>query len=155
MTPAAARALVTARIAALTPDVGYAQGTAAWVEALVPLIPEFEPEPKAHLSFFVDDRQQSLKRTRANSGEQLLVNTPARIRFLFRLRPNSRKDDWDAASDAARAVWRQLLSESGSWNGDLNVFPPDGVFCERSVIGDAAFCLVTLTLQLEHFTEAV
>ena len=155
MTQGEARQLVTARLAALTPAVGYAQNSTAWVESVVPLVPEFEPEPKSHLSFFVDDRDMSLKPTREGVNGQLLALSLYRLRFLFRLRPNSRITDWDAASDAARAVWRHLLTESGSWNGDLNLSPAEAGFVTRSIVGDAAFCVVTVALVAEYFTEAV
>ena len=155
MTPAEVRQLVTARIVALTPDAGYSQGQAAWVQSVIPLVPEFEPEPMALLSFFVDDLDMSLLPSREVANGELLVSGTLRVRFLIRLRPNSRIADWDGASTAARAIWRHLLTESGSWNGELNVLPVEAGFCTRTVVGDQAFCVVTHSFIGEYFTEAV
>ena len=155
MTPAEARQLVTTRITTLSPGAGYAQGATAWVESVVPLVPEFDPEPKAHLSFFVDDRDLSLMPSRQGTNGELLVIATHRVRFLFRLRPNSRVADWDSASDAARALWRHLLTEAAAWTGALNLSPVEGGFVTRAIVGDAAFCVVTVVFVAQYFSEAV
>jgi hypothetical protein len=144
MTPASARQAITERIAALVVS-GY-EGD-AWTEARVPLVPEYDPEPKAQLSFFVDNRQITILPTRANALEPLLVGSVWTVRFLYRLRANARISDWDG-SDAARvALWKHLLS----WESELRLSPaPD--FSTSRILGD--WVVVETRFLVKFYSDA-
>ena len=132
MTPADARQAITARIEALVPTSGYLQGSESWMEASVPLVPEFTPEPAAQLSFFVDNRSLTLTSTRQSATEELLFGGIWVVRFLYRLRSSDRVGDWDRCTAAEVALWQQLLG----WNvANLRlVAAPD--FLSRRILGD-------------------
>lgn len=151
MTPYAARQAITARIAALVVDASYQQSTTdAWTEGKVPLIPELTPEPAAHLSFFVDDRNLSLSRSRANSAELLYVRSTWTVRFLSRMRAADRVGDWDKANAAAVALWKWLLASG--WTTEIGITPSDN-FSTIQVLGD--FLAVSLSFEFTFATEAV
>jgi hypothetical protein len=151
MTPYEVRQAITTRIAALPVAAGYQQSaTDAWTEAKVPLIPELTPEPAAHLSFFVDNRNLSLTRSRANSSELLYVQSTWTIRFLSRMRAADRVGDWDKANAATVALWKWLLASG--WTTEIGITPADN-FSTIQVVGD--FLAVSLNFELTFATEAV
>lgn len=153
MTPAEARQTITARIAALTVDPGYQQSnTDAWTESKVPLVPELTPEPAAHLSFFVDNRRISLLQTRQNASQDLLINAPVTIRFLYRMRASNRVGDWDGADAARVALWKWLLNGWEETYG-LNINPSEPDLSTFQVIGD--WIAVSLTIVCTYYSEAV
>lgn len=149
MTPAEARQAITTRIAELVPDAAYLQTAGeAWTESRVPLVPEYDPEPKAQLSFFVDNRQITILPTRANALEQILIGSVWTIRFLYRMRAQDRVGDWDR-SDAARvALWKHLLS----WVSEIRLSPsPD--FSSTRPLQD--WVVVELRFLTEFYCDAV
>lgn len=151
MTPYAVRQAITTRIAALAVDASYQQSaTDAWTQGKVPLIPELTPEPAAHLSFFVDNRNLSLSGSRANTAEQLYVRSTWTIRFLSRMRPADRVGDWDKANAAAVALWKWLLAEG--WTTEIGITPSDN-FSTVQVLGD--FLAVSLNFDFTFATEAI
>lgn len=153
MTPAEARQTITARIVALTVDPGYQQSnTDAWTESKVPLVPELTPEPAAHLSFFVDNRRISLLQTRQNASQDLLINAPVTIRFLYRMRASNRVGDWDGADAARVALWKWLLNGWEETYG-LNINPSEPDLSTFQVIGD--WIAVSLTIVCTYYSEAV
>lgn len=153
MTPAAARQTITSRIAALTVDSSYRQSDSdAWTESKVPLVPELTPEPAAHLSFFVDNRRISLLQTRENAAQDLLVNQPVTIRFLYRMRSSNRVGDWDSADAARVALWKWLLDGWEETYG-LNINPSEPDFSTFQVIGD--WIAVSLVFVCTYYSEAV
>jgi hypothetical protein len=153
MTPAEARQTITARIAALAVDPAYQQSsTDAWTESKVPLVPELTPEPAAHLSFFVDNRRISLLQTRQNASQDLLINAPITIRFLYRMRASNRVGDWDGADVARVALWKWLLNGWEEAYG-LNINPSEPDLSTFQVIGD--WIAVSLTIVCTYYSEAV
>jgi len=151
-TPSQVRGYITAQIAAIVVDSSYQQSaTDAWRESKVPLMPEFTPEPAEQLSFFVDNRRLTLADTRANSAEELLVNGPMLIRFLYRLRAASRVADWDKADAARVALWKSLLSGWESAYG-MNITPADQ-FSDIQVLGD--WLAVSIGINVQFYTPAV
>lgn len=153
MTPGETRQAITARIAALPVDPSYQQSaTDAWRESAVPLVPERDPEPAAQLTFFVDNRRISLLQTRQNASQDLLINAPVVIRFLYRMRPSDRVGDWDRADAARVALWKWLLN---GWEEDLelNINPSEPDMSTFQVIGD--WIAVSLTIVCSYYTEAV
>lgn len=151
MTPYEARQAVTTRVAALAVDSTYQQSaTDAWTEGKVPLIPELTPEPAAHLSFFVDNRNVALTRSRSNAAELLYVRSTWTIRFLSRMRAADRVGDWDKANAAAVALWRWLLASG--WTTEIGITPADN-FSTIQVLGD--FLAVSLSFEFTFATEAV
>jgi hypothetical protein len=153
VTPAEARQTITARIVALTVDPGYQQSnTDAWTESKVPLVPELTPEPAAHLSFFVDNRRISLLQTRQNASQDLLINAPVTIRFLYRMRASNRVGDWDGADAARVALWKWLLNGWEETYG-LNINPSEPDLSTFQVIGD--WIAVSLTIVCTYYSEAV
>jgi hypothetical protein len=141
-TPQAVRQEITAKIEEISVSAAYRQSaTDAWREAKAPLVVELTPEPLAHLSFFVDDRELRLARTRQNAAEDLRATAPLTIRFLCRLRPNNRVQDWDAAHAALIALVQQLTA----WQPELfDLRWEDGVASGRIVQGDYLVCEVHL-----------
>ena len=154
MEPEAVQALITARIVALAPTSDYYQQTTdAWRESNVPLIPAYDPDPLAHLSFFVDD---SIGRLRPNSeapSDSLFFSSPIEVQFLARIRASDRIPDWHRATKALRALWRQLLSFSADWSGDMTLIG-DPNFYDRRVVGtgDYVVCRLRLTAIYESST---
>ena len=151
MTPSEVRQAITTRIAALPVDSSYGStATDAWREAKVPLVPEYDPEPAAHLSFFVDNRNLNLNRSRANASEQLYPRTIWTIRFLSRMRATARVDDWDKADVARVDLWKWLLASG--WTTEFGITPAD-TFSTFQIIGD--WVAVNLSFEITFSTEAV
>lgn len=153
MTPAEARQAITAHISVLAVDAAYQQsGTDAWKEALVPLVPERDPEPLAHLSFFVDNRRIALLQTRENAAQDMLINSTITIRFLYRMRAANRVGDWDGADAARVALWKWLLN---GWEEEfgLNINPAEPELSTFQVLGD--WIAVSLAITCTYYTEAV
>jgi len=141
-TPDAVRQALTARIARLVVDsscltsgplgvastvMGYAQAsTDAWREAEEPLLPEIEPSIRAHLSYFVDDRNtDDTLRSRSTHDDQPLVRSEVVVRFLYAVRPGAnRKPDWDRAARAGAALIGHVLQDY-AWGVDLIVQRPN------------------------------
>lgn len=166
--PDLVRQAITARISALVVDAtcltsgplgvastvtGYAQSTTdTWQEAEEPLVPELEPSTRAHLSFFVDDRDvDDTMRSRSTHGDEPLVRAPLIVRFLYRVRPMSnRKPDWDRASRAGRALLAHLLHDH-AWTVDLVLQRPNsGQLIRRVPIagdGDGNFLAVEVRVD--------
>ena len=114
------RQALTARIAALSPSNGYSSGatgygqaaTDAWRESEEPLFPEWEPGTRAHLGFFVDDRElEDTRGAQSTTNDEPIVTAPLVIRFNARIRGGKKHEDWDAAGKAALHVLRSLLVE--------------------------------------------
>lgn len=116
MTHEQARAIITARIAALATSTTYADSSfaldgIAWAESPVPLVPEYDPptDTLAPLAFWVDNRRIGLRPTRSGH-DPLFVRAPIMIRFLYPIRehgpPNS---DWGRAAYALEALVNQIL----------------------------------------------
>jgi len=153
VTPAEARQTITARIVALAVDLSYRQSpTDAWTESKVPLVPELTPEPAAHLSFFVDNRRIGLLQTRQNASQDLLINSPITIRFLYRMRASNRVGDWDGADAARVSLWKWLLDGWEETYG-LNINPSEPDFSTFPVIGD--WIAVSLIIVCTYYSEAV
>lgn len=140
--PDLVRQAVTARILELVVDTsqlssttaGYAHATTdTWREAEEPLIPEMEPSTRAHLAFFVDDRDvNDTRTTRSSRADQPVAVAPLVVRFLARMRSGAnRKADWDRAARAARALLAHLLTESSSSESYLLQAPASGQIVRR------------------------
>lgn len=150
MTPSEVRQAITERITALTVDATYGTATDAWRESKVPLVPEYDPEPAAHLAFFVDNRNLFLTRSRANAYEQLYPRTVWTVRFLSRMRAAARVDDWDKADVARVALWKWILASG--WTTEIGITPADN-FSTFQIIGD--WVAVNLSFEITFSTEAV
>lgn len=149
--PSDVRALVNARVAALTPSSSYYhQATDQWAESSIPLIPELDPGPIEHLRFFVDDRTVNQRESRNSSGDNTFVDTTLAVRFCYRMRPHDRVTDWDGASKAAMALRRQLLADD--WSGDVTI-RPDPQVLTRQVYGDVI--VVTVYVGALYFTATL
>lgn len=150
ITPWEVRQQITARIVALVVDASYQQNAAdAWRESKNPLIPEFMPEPAAHLAFFVDNRDGQIALTRQNAGEAIRFETPVIVRYLSRLRPDARVSDWDMAQKALVYLIQHLLG----WQPaeiDLSLSP--GAYASRVVGAD--YVAVELRLTVIYQTTA-
>lgn len=119
--PSQVRQAVTTRILALQPTDGYTAGRTgyahaagdAWRAAEEPLFPEWEPTTRAHLGFFVDDRELiDTARSRSTVEDEPIVDAPLVVRFNYRIRGiGKRIADWDAAGAAGVHVLRHLLAE--------------------------------------------
>jgi hypothetical protein len=125
--PYEVRQAITARILALTPTNGYGAGASgyaqtandAWREAADPLFPEWEPQTRQHLSFFVDDRDLEDTIGARGHDDHPVMGAPLVVRFLASWRPMSRKVDWDAAGKAGAHLYRHLLADG--WTQDFEV----------------------------------
>lgn len=144
------RAAIVARIEALTPS-GYSQDNDdAWRESETPLIPEFMPEHLAHLAFWLDDRDGTTVPSRENSAEAIELRPRLTVRFLARLRPNSRNDDWVLAQRAQMALIRQL----NNWQpAEFDILLDDAIYTSRVVGNDYLAC--ELRLRAVYQTSAV
>lgn len=114
MSPEAVRVALAQRIAALpVEDSGYGHlPDDAWHESTVPLVPEWEPENRSHLAFWVDDRQHDDQfPSHSGPNQSVEARSPVVIRFLFEQRPGSRTEDWDGAVVAARHLLSDLLGD--------------------------------------------
>jgi hypothetical protein len=118
--PQTVRQAITARIAALSPSDGYSSGavgyaqasTDAWRESEDPLFPEWEPSLRAHLSFFVDDRDLvDTLQTAGTLDDEPVTVAPVVVRFNFRIRGGRKTEDWDAAAEAGRCLLGHLLAD--------------------------------------------
>jgi hypothetical protein len=145
--PEEVRQILTNRIADLAVVSSYRQGDGdRWQEATEPLVPEWEPATRAHLSFFVDDRDLlDTQRTRSTIDDQPLVQAPMVIRFLYRVRPlrptalddRPKVADWDRAALAGRHLLRELLSTSADAGGDSDdEGEADGWTADINIIAD-------------------
>lgn len=123
------------RILGLVVSDGYTTDTSegyghsardAWSEAEYPLLPQYEADSLAHLSFAVLDEEQiegvgsvNLDVDREPLGRQLV-----RVRYLFETRPARWWDDWDAAADAGRAIAEALLDDDlglSAWDATVSL----------------------------------
>ena len=113
--PAEVRALITARLEALTPLSSYTQDTAdAWRASALPIAPEYAaPSPLGHLLFWVDDRDTALLETSGHQPDYIdgaQVAAPVTVRFLAQLRAKNRDPDWDVAGRAALHALQHLAA---------------------------------------------
>jgi len=144
------RQQITTRIAALTVAAAYQQNAAdAWRETKNPLIPEFMPEPAAHLAFFVDNRDGQIAMTRQNTLEAVRFEAPVTVRFLSRLRPDARVSDWDMAQKALVALLQWLLVWQPD-DFDLSISP--GAYASRVVGAD--YVAVELRITAIYLTSS-
>lgn len=151
MFPDEVRALLTARIAAMSVLDSYRQTSDdAWRESEDPLVPELAPLPGTHLCFFVDDRTVDDTGTAQSTWQDApQVWSPVVVRFMFGLRPASRKTDWDAAGRAAVHVLRQLLADG--WSEDVNVQRPAGSrVVSRSIAEPSDWVVVEVRVQVHY-----
>lgn len=150
MTPWEVRQQITTRIAALVVDPSYQQNAAdAWRESKNPLIPEFMPEPAAHLAFFVDNRDGQIAPTRQNAGEAIRFEAPIIVRYLSRLRPDARVSDWDMAQKALVHLIQHLL---GWQPADIDLSLSPSTYASRVVGAD--YVAVELRLTVIYQTPA-
>jgi hypothetical protein len=153
MEPWEVSAAITARIEALVPDASYRQDADdAWRQCEQPLIPELAPEHLAHLSFWVDDRDGSTIPSRQNADEMIEMRPRVVVRFLARLRPNSRNDDWTRGQRALVYLLRHL--NTAAWQtGDLTILLDEPIYSMRVVGNDYIAC--ELRLRACYQTPAV
>lgn len=150
MYPAQIREAITNRIAAIVvPDLYRQTANDAYSEAIDPLLPEYDPSSTVHLSFFVDDRDienSENSRSRVDYRELPLVQAPVTIRFLYHVRPMSRKIDWDGSSSAATHVLRELLSEP--WDGIDLILRPERRMISRIPLSNDVGEFVSVEVRL-------
>lgn len=97
-----------------TPRSSYAHKVGdAWRRSQHPLLPEWEPDPVAHLAFYVDDRDLDAL-DMASLSAPALTDEPSRapivVRFLFELLARRTHEDWQAAATAAAHLRGWLLA---------------------------------------------
>ena len=118
-TPATVRAAITSRIAGLSVPSSLQQAdTDALREADEPFMPGWEPSPRAHLAFFVDDRAlDSIDGSPHYDGE-IEVDAPIVIRVLHAARPfaTDARTDWD--NSGALGIWLLGRLLDSSWTSD-------------------------------------
>ena len=140
------RQQITERITALSPDASYQQlATDAWIETKAPLIPEIMPDPLSNLAFFCDDRALRLLTGRQSAADGLRVEATVIVRFLYRLRTQTRVDDWDRAAKAAHALVVQL---DGWQPADFDLYLENSAI-DRQVLTD--FVAVSLRFTVQYF----
>lgn len=163
--PDLVRQAITARIAELVVDTtcltsgtagaaslvsGYAQATTdAWQEAEEPLIPEVEPQTRAHLSFFVDDRNtDDTKQSRSTHDDEPLTRNELVVRFLYQMRPGAnRKPDWDRAARAGRVLLGHLLTDH-RWDPAMHLQRPNsGQLLRRFPVAGGEFLAVEVRVD--------
>lgn len=112
-TPELVRQAIAARIESMpVADAYQHQAGDAWRESEIPLVPEWAPAGRAHLSFGVDDRStDDLNETFSSLAEAPLIEAPVVVRVNFEVRPDQMRQDWDAAAVAGRHLVRWLLEE--------------------------------------------
>lgn len=145
--PGDVRDAITDRIEAMTPLAGYSWGSDdAWSESEVALVPEWQADTQAHLSFFVDDREAEVDTTTRQlvaPDDTMMVVSPMVIRFLFQIRPDQRKTDWDASARAAVHVLREVCRDE--YDIDL-ICIPDRRVMSRIPLGVAEFLAVEVRI---------
>lgn len=142
-------AAIVDRIEALTPS-GYTQDADdAWRQSETPLIPELMPEQIAHLAFWVDDRDGTAIASRQNSDEAIEMRPRLVVRFLARLRPNSRNGDWILGQKALLALLRWL---NGWQPAEFDILLDDPLYSMRVVGNDYLAC--ELRLRAVYQTSA-
>ena len=157
--PDLVRQAITAHIARLAVDTsqlssttaGYAHATTdTWREAEEPLVPEVEPSPRAHLAFFVDDRDlDDTLRSRSTTDDEPVVKAALVVRFLARMRPGAnRKPDWDRAGRAARTLFAHLIPDM-AWEPEMLIQrPSSGQILRRFPVGDGEFLGVEVRVDV-------
>lgn len=86
-------------------------GAESFQEATEPLMPEWEPATRAHLSFFVDDREtEDIDGFRNNAAEGMWIRVPAVVRVLFevRLGTENAREDWRQSARLASWLLGQI-----------------------------------------------
>ena len=143
-------AAIVARIEALIPS-GYTQDADdAWRQTETPLIPEFMPEHLAHLAFWLDDRDGGTIHSRQNADDAIEMRPRLVVRFLARLRPNSRNADWGLGQTAMMALLREL----NNWQpAEFDILLDDAIYTSRVVGNDYLAC--ELRLRAVYQTSAV
>jgi len=120
--PDEVRQKITARISALPVSSLYGGTNDAWRESLDPLVQEWDPNTRAHLNFFVDDRtidHSETTRATARYGDAPYVDGSVLVRYLFALPPKNRVAAWDASAISATHLTTWLLQEV--WQGDIHL----------------------------------
>jgi len=121
--PDQVRQAITSRIRALTASSLYAGENDAWRESLDPLVQEWDPNTRAHLNFFVDDRDidiNELTRGTVSRGDAPYIDSQIVVRYLFNLPPKNRVNAWDASMISATHLTSWLIEES--WQDEIHVF---------------------------------
>jgi len=149
--PGEIRTAITERIESITPNPAYIWDPLdAWNEAEIALVPEWQADPHAHLAFFVDDRETEVDGTTRQLVEiedTMIVVSPIVIRFLFMIRPDQRKTDWDAAAQAAAHLIREVCRDE--YDIDL-ICTPDRRLISRLPLGSQEFVAVECRIRARY-----
>ena len=155
--PHEVRALITTRIVAITPLAGYLhpKGVQAWHESAEPLVPEWEPNTRAHLAFFVDDRfVDDSQQTRDRGSGFIFAEAPITVRFLFESRPMAAKiTDWDGAHQACVHILRSLISDPILAAADIEITPQQNLY-SREPAGEQGWLICEVFLMARYTFNA-
>ncbi len=147
--PDEVRQTITTRIAAITPWSSYRRGTEVFAEASEPLVPEWEPATRAHLAFFVDDRDLEAIEVHGNDENGMLSEAPITVRILYQIRPalTTKITDWDDAGRCGSHVLGELLAE---WPAMAEPIRPERRVLSRRPVGAGDWILVELRLRVVY-----